>query len=320
MSFPVLFRAVRLYLLHFGSSRRGGGKRLYELWLADGGITSNFPVHLFDSPVSTRPTFCLNLLYPGDEVHSVGGAGESAEAAEGASTDPEAPFIRMARTNQAELLLFHQMAEGPPLKRPIGWGGRILFTARQWSDIALMNVPGYRDRIVHIRMRPGEGGLNLDMDRATVEGLDARGRLAGKIIAERFRPDCATDPLYGGPLKLNWANHRFVRFRSFIAALEVTAGRFVGGWKTDSASSPSLGDMIGRTASGTPEPYVGYVFGNDRQRELARGMVRSVEELHDLAGKTGTSVDFTGKRHTSPRPKAMLRLVPPLDGDPRSEF
>lgn len=336
MSFPLLFRAVRLYLLHFRSRRHGGGKQLHELWLADGGITSNFPVHLFDAPVSTRPTFCLNLLYPGDEVRSESGAGEaapesaestestesteSAQPSEGASDDPEAANIRMARTNQAELLLLHQMKQGPSLSRLIGWGGRIIFTARQWSDIALMNVPGYRDRIVHIRMLPGEGGLNLAMGRDTVRRLDSRGRLAGQVIAERFRPGRSTDPLYGGELRLNWSNHRFVRFRSFVAALEVSAARFVGGWNKDSAAQPSLDDMIDRAAAATPPPYVGYVFGSNGQRHLARDMVRSVEALHDLAGHAGISVDFTAGHHTSPRPKPVLRLRPALDGDPRSEF
>ncbi|HEX8225931.1 MAG TPA: patatin-like phospholipase family protein [Allosphingosinicella sp.] len=322
MSFPLLFRAVRLYLLHYRSRRRRGGKELLELWLADGGITSNFPVHLFDAPVSTRPTFCLNLLYPGDEVHSEAGAeptGESAETADGASSDPEALHIRMARTNRAELLLLHEMKQGPSLARLIGWGGRIIFTARQWSDIALMNVPGYRDRIVHIRMLSGEGGLNLAMSQATVRRLDSRGRLAGKVIAGRFQPGATTDPLYGGELRLNWSNHRFVRFRSFIAALEVTAARFVGGWKKDLPSRPSLDEMIDRTAGGMP-PYVGYVFSSSAQRALARDMVGSVEALHDLAEGSAASVDFTATRHTSPRPKPALRLRPPLDGDPRSEF
>lgn len=322
MSFPLLFRAMRLYLLHYRSRRQGGGKELYELWLADGGITSNFPVHLFDAPVSTRPTFCLNLLYPGDEVHSEGGGGEAESAApsDGASTDPQAPNIRMARTNQAELLLFHKMDQGPPLARLASWGGRILFTARQWSDIALMNVPGYRDRIVHIRMLAGEGGLNLAMKDTTLEALDARGRLAGKVIADRFRPGRETDLLYGGKLKLNWSNHRFVRFRSFMAALEVSAARFVGGWKKDKAIQPSLGDMIDRRAAATPPPYVGYAFSSNRQRTLARDMVKSVETLHGLPGQAKISVDFTATRSTSPRPKAVLRLRPPLDGDPRNEF
>ncbi|HEX8262943.1 MAG TPA: patatin-like phospholipase family protein [Allosphingosinicella sp.] len=323
MSFPLLFKAVRLYLLHYRSERRGGGKELLELWLADGGITSNFPVHLFDSPISTRPTFCLNLLYPGDEVHSAGGgdaAGESARPADGASSDPEADHIRMARTNRAELLLLHEVSRGSSLSRLIGWGGRILFTARQWSDIALMNVPGYRDRIVHIRMLPGEGGLNLAMSQATVRRLDSRGRLAGRVIGERFRPGCTTDPLYGGELKLNWSNHRFVRFRSFIAALEVSVAHFVGGWRKDESSRPSVDEMIDRTAAGTPAPYVGYVFTGNPQRALARDMVSSIEALHDLADRTGSSVDFTSTRHTSPRPKAVLSVRPPLADDPRSEF
>lgn len=324
MSFPLLFRAVRLYLLHYRSERVGGGKQLHELWLADGGITSNFPVHLFDAPISTRPTFCLNLLYPGDEIRSDGAgseaAQESAGRSEGASQDPQARNIRMARTNHSELLLLHEMPRGPALPRLLRWGSRIIFTARQWSDISLMNVPGYRDRIVHIRMLAGEGGLNLDMDEDRLGKLDARGKLAGKVIAERFQPGRTVDPLYGGTLRLNWSNHRFVRFRSFLAALEVSASRFAGGWKKDVEAQSSLDGMIDRTSASAPPPFIGYPFAGKPQRGLARKMVKSLEDLHDLRNEARTSVDFVGTKHTSPRPKAALRLRPPLDDDPGSEF
>jgi predicted acylesterase/phospholipase RssA len=327
MSFPFLFRAVRFYLLRYGP---GGAKALSEVWLADGGITSNFPVHLFDAPVPTRPTFCLNLLYPGDEVRGGlraaggegadgGGEGSEVEAANGGPADPQAKNVRMARTNNAELLVLHQPPSGSAMARLAGWGGQIVYTARQWSDITLMNVPAYRDRIVHIRMLEGEGGLNLDMSDATIRDLDRRGQLAGRVIAERFLPDATSDPLYGEPLKLGWDNHRFVRFRSWLAALEAGAGAFEEGWDRDLAASPSVDAMIDRTGAQVPPPYVGYPFSTGEQRGLARAMVAALRDLHGLTVGKGVSVDRVGDRHTSPRPKALLRMRPPLDADPRRQ-
>ena len=46
-----------------GGARRRGGEPvpLSRCWISDGGITSNLPVHFFDTPLPTRPTFLVNL-------------------------------------------------------------------------------------------------------------------------------------------------------------------------------------------------------------------------------------------------------------------
>ncbi|GFJ81259.1 patatin-like phospholipase family protein [Phytohabitans houttuyneae] len=55
LSFPVLLAAVPLWAEDpDGTARRH--------WFSDGGISSNFPIHLFDAWVPTRPTFGLNLV------------------------------------------------------------------------------------------------------------------------------------------------------------------------------------------------------------------------------------------------------------------
>src|SRR5262249_42076891 len=84
LALPLLFKAVRLARRVQGAAIRddlgraildGAGRamswppqdevRAEELWFSDGGITSNFPVHLFDTPLPRWPTFGLNLgTYP----------------------------------------------------------------------------------------------------------------------------------------------------------------------------------------------------------------------------------------------------------------
>ena len=54
LSFPGLLAAVPLWTVQDGKPVRH--------WVSDGGISSNFPVHLFDAWVPGRPTFGLNLV------------------------------------------------------------------------------------------------------------------------------------------------------------------------------------------------------------------------------------------------------------------
>ena len=51
LSFPVLISAIPLYELDFRQEQ----PPLVRVLFSDGGITSNFPVHFFDSPLPTRP-------------------------------------------------------------------------------------------------------------------------------------------------------------------------------------------------------------------------------------------------------------------------
>lgn len=149
LSFPFLFRAVRLYIIRH---RPGGTQALSELWLADGGITSNFPIHLFDAPIPTRPTFCLNLLYHDDELEpDERGANPTSTGTEpqsdGLTMDAEAPpeeLVYMLRSNRGRVSAYTPLpANG--MGALLKFAGRIVTTARQWGDNQLIDVPGYRD-------------------------------------------------------------------------------------------------------------------------------------------------------------------------------
>ena len=68
-------------------------------------------------------------------------------------------------------------------------------SARNWRDELQAELPGFRDRICQIEMRPGEGGFNLNADPATVTELIERGRAAGREILRTF----------------DWNQHRLIR-------------------------------------------------------------------------------------------------------------
>ena len=66
--------------------------------------------------------------------------------------------------------------------------GALFDTARNWGDTELMAMPGYRDRVVHVKLAEDEGGLNLSMPPQIINALGERGELAGKLLAGRFAP------------------------------------------------------------------------------------------------------------------------------------
>ncbi|HEY7178802.1 MAG TPA: patatin-like phospholipase family protein, partial [Gaiella sp.] len=74
LSFPLLISAVPLHALDLTRPRTREALAAVEAgrapeqplaadvcWFSDGGITSNFPVHFFDTPLPTRPTFAIDL-------------------------------------------------------------------------------------------------------------------------------------------------------------------------------------------------------------------------------------------------------------------
>jgi predicted acylesterase/phospholipase RssA len=343
MAFPGFLSALRLHVSRWQPLPDGGYRqRLYPLLLADGGITSNFPIHLFDGPVPGRPTFALNLVYDGEELEeerlkprdeqtagdmiAARSLDEAVDAVDvlpmvtgaRAADDPYASLY-MPVTNRGRIVFYKPIPRTGPVAGLAGHFMRVVDTARNWGDVQLMNLPGNRDRIAHIRLAAHEGGFNLGMDAATVASLAARGAAAGTVLGERFRPGATIDPLHplaDLPLRLNWDNHRFTRLRSFVAALEVVASRFAPGWDRVSPTSPGLPELVARAgrSDAPPEWQIGYA------RDLTAAQRSAIAALAEdlaaqgraarqraLAGEAGA--DGTPTRGSeSPRPKPSLKL------------
>jgi predicted acylesterase/phospholipase RssA len=201
LSFPFLFCPVPFYGVDFGfGPKTADGKHVPEPTLfVDGGMTSNFPLNLFDKPLPRWPTFGINLREKDDGRHF--------------------QDIYMACTNGGGLEeWWTRFDEGA------GWGGlfsyfSLLFdTSRNWRDNLQMNVPGYRDRVVHIGLNAQEGGMNLDMEKTVIAEIAARGQKAGAAILSRYSPSPANpaDP----DCVVDLANQKWIRFRSFMELLE----------------------------------------------------------------------------------------------------
>ncbi|CAM3419650.1 patatin-like phospholipase family protein [Kibdelosporangium persicum] len=131
-------------------------------WFSDGGITSNFPIHFFDSLLPRWPTFGLNLTSADHTVKP----GQIHLPDQDAS-QPREPYNEIGDT-------------------ALSFAGRILNTFLDWRDTMQSALPGFRGRIATIPQGPGEGGTNLFMSPEVIERLALRGRDAGNALRQRF--------------------------------------------------------------------------------------------------------------------------------------
>lgn len=206
LAFPVLLSAVPLWSPDYTRPlAKGANPPLERCWFTDGGISSNFPVTLFDSPIPRWPTFAINL--------------EPFPAWRPRDPHDETKNVYMPAANGAARLLPFISFTGVP-----GFLTAVANAMQNWNDNTQSVLPGYRDRIVTVFLDADEGGLNLDMPPDVLARLRARGAAAGTLIAGRFEAPSVLDP--STATAMNWENHRWLRFRSTMGALRDYLGRF----------------------------------------------------------------------------------------------
>lgn len=170
LSFPVLFQAVPLWwrdVDHPGllKSLDPKGARIEpqwrRLWFTDGGISSNFPIHMFDAVLPSRPTFALSLeALPAD-----------------APADSRRVLIPRDARDGVGLPTYD-------VSSLAGFANGVLGSAKDWQDQLLARMPGQRERIAKVYLTPQEGGLNLTMPKARSQALMRYGQAVGARFAE----------------------------------------------------------------------------------------------------------------------------------------
>lgn len=408
MSFPFLLAAVPLYAVDWSFLGEDKKYRLKCCWFSDGGLTSNFPIGFFDTPLPWRPSFGINLVpdtarhvevalpevseggttrmnvdawdftqRPRERMHSpamkkAGGAKKGAKNAgpkifqrnrskdlieedipEGLAPQmgpPESPGaapargpangparaggpdedaalwddIWMPRRNDQDMFKVIRFNDFGGEKGSVGgFFGALFDTARNWADTELTYMPGYRDRIVHVELKPDEGGLNLDMPDHVIKSVGAKGRLAGRLLAARFAPNPESDPQWGEEIELTWENHRWVRFRTTMAALEHLARDVIRHIKYEGPSNEGVRSYEEMLESSHVQASH-YRWASKEQYEHA---CQVTKDLADFVGRwrmTHETLDAVEGYEAmadgrAPRPKSGFRIFPPGDADPHHE-
>ena len=161
LSFPGLIAGVPLWRRDFTLLEETERNKLGRCLFSDGGLSSNFPIHFFDHLLPNSPTFAISL----DD------------------------FDRKRNKDSVWLPKDARSGIPMPLLPFSGLGGflaRLLFSAKDWQDNLQSTLPGYRERIVHVVLKPDEGGLNLTMSAATVQKLVSYGEQAGIKLRDEF--------------------------------------------------------------------------------------------------------------------------------------
>ena len=152
LSFPGLIAAVPLYAVDHG----GDGSVVRHLF-SDGGISSNFPMHFFDSLLPSRPTFGVDLTPPHPHHPE-----KTWRPDFDAGTNPRVRVIDGVGS----------------------FAGALRDAVQNWQDNRQVAQRGYADRVVSIRLDSNEGGMNLRMPEEVVLRLVARGAEAGDKLLE----------------------------------------------------------------------------------------------------------------------------------------
>jgi len=280
MSFPLLISAVPLWAIDYEApiGRRG----FAQCWMSDGGLCSNFPIHLFDSFVPKWPTFGIALQNRGKyrpdqrvwlpEKHYEG-RGDT--------------WDRFAETKQ-------------PLGRLAGFLVSLWLAAWHWNDTTMMRMPGVRDRVVRIFLEEGEGGVNIKMSKQAIDALTQRyGKPAAQAFVRKFAED-------GSP---GWPEHRWVRFNRLLIALRQQIEGFKFAADLDRYTQPLSADIkesrttapLRGSSRGRPSPSEGSLSG--KQALELEVLLAALSELEDSFHKAGDYRPYVAV----PRPSLRVR-------------
>jgi hypothetical protein len=269
LSFPGLISAVPLWTRDFTLITPADKEKLRRCLFSDGGVTNNFPIQFFDHLLPNSPTFAISL----DEY------------------DP--------KRNYDSVWLPGPAVSG--IQLPImpfsGLGNflaRLFYSAQNWQDNLQGTLPGYRERIVHVVLKPDEGGLNLNMSEATIKKLAGFGEHAGKLLCDKFDMD----------------QHRWRRFLVSMARMEQTLDEVALAYEHVPGQ---FGDFLD-TYVQDKEPYRDPVVPGKRppysQDTKARveAMLERARQLVELGKDWRTPPTIRGGE--IPKPATDLRITP----------
>ncbi|MDX0600457.1 RpoH suppressor [Sinorhizobium medicae] len=243
-----------------GRKRRAGPAAFRICWFSDGGISSNFPIHLFDRALPRWPTFAINLVYPTTS-----------------DTRPQ-PAVFLPESNRQGWQRHYQaIARNSAVHELCAFVFGIVATMQNWRDLLQSRAPGHRERIVHVALSPEEGGLNLAMTKQVLDAVSKKGTAAGEIFA-----------------RFSFENHYWIRWRNLASALQ----RYTIDIAASDAYQPKIPDYevayaLARDATATPPSYR---FANKAERHEAARLFEQLISEGKIWSEEGPDLTKTAPR------------------------
>jgi len=290
LAFPVLLSAVPLHRVRHDPDRERPGEWLdvaEKVWFSDGGICSNFPVHFFDATLPSRPTFGIDLT---DD-----------RFVRANPRDPE-DFVWMPAHNGSGAMTEVVDVDRGGKPSVLGFLKSIVRTMQDWTDATQLGAPGFRDRVVHVRLTTDEGGLNLRMKPELIARVAERGAEAARVLLAHY---AHLDPPAG--TVTGWRNHRWVRYRVAMRLIEQSLAGLRAAERETSETSAGVLAMHDDPPS--------YRFRTLAQEVAAREAYRELLALAERYAKTRDALGFSVFEHDEgdgPHPRPELRIRPRL--------
>lgn len=297
LSFPILLSAVPLWEQSFRD-----GRKFRRIWFSDGGLISNFPIHLFDALIPSRPTFGITLV--------------GTEKARDPLKTPDDHVFLPRKFGPVEAIPLSLEDNGRP--SALAFISALFNTLHGWTDRAQQRVPGFQERVVSIALGPGEGGLNLRMMKSQIDDLAERGLAAARRLMLHYHPTHAADRASleasaNTRIFTTWPAHRWVRYRTagllleealeaLLCADEVALGR-TDDLRSAHDNSPSY-DLGGRRHAAR-DTYLDLLELATRLRERRTKLPESARDEDRVPGDDGV---YGGPDY--PRPRSRLRVMP----------
>lgn len=279
LSFPILFSAIPLYAIDYDSP--SPNRKFRRCWFSDGGISSNFPIHLFDDLIPMWPTFGLSL--------------ES-------KIDGRPPVFLPDRYNYG----YGERWNHIPEEQEKGALGRlskfiwaIISTMQNWNDNSLARMPGVRDRVARIRLNKDEGGLNLNMEKTLIDKIAMLGVDAAEELLKRFAIDGSE----------GWDDHRLVRLHVLLKMFEARSTGVLAALNQTSRHATNFSSLLNSmtTATGSVVTRVPPGYENPMTQQECQALINFIIALKNLAETTQPpTVSFKAI------PSPELRVRPPL--------
>lgn len=292
LSFPLLFATVPLWAIDYEPSRDSGLRDFKPCQFSDGGVSSNFPIHMFDEALPRWPTFGLwldrvNPYRPDEPVWlpelQGEGMGDSWNRFDPEAAGPQGPeYSRKSMRYLAGFLL------------------GILDAGIDWRDRSSFRLPHVRNRVARLRLQAGEGGLNIAMPREKILRMAHRyGTAAGKEFVKAFLGKA------GEPTDA-WREQRWVRMELLFNSLKER----LDGLRTSAEWGRHTVPMTEAIRQAMDK---GPLREKDREAEKlkqpqADSLQRLLGALQDLEVEMGAAVQQTYR----PTPEPELRLRAPL--------